>query len=126
VQWQNAEVASLISCALHMLQRFSYPLQMSLSSPPLSHHHPFQVLAGTGATREIANKLVHEEQQKPSELPDELRHGDDHGANAPGPMSSEDKHVSTTYLHRSWQLGNAVCLDNAIGPWEIFAAVAAI
>lgn len=57
-----------------------------------------QVLQGSGATREIGNKLVHEEQQKPSDLPDELRHGDDHGANPPGPMSSEDKHVSLHHV----------------------------
>lgn len=53
-----------------------------------------QVVGGTAGTRVIGNKLAHEEPQKPSDLPDELRHGDDHGANPPGAMSAEDKHVS--------------------------------
>jgi hypothetical protein len=71
----------------------SHDVASTLLTPPPCFH---QVLQGTGATRVIANKLEHEEQQKPSQLPDELRHGDDHGANPPGPMSSEDKHVSET------------------------------
>lgn len=48
-----------------------------------------------GATRQIGNQLVHETQQKPSDLPDEMRHGDSHGNPMDDPnMSSEDKHVS--------------------------------
>jgi hypothetical protein len=31
------------------------------------------VLHGVGATRDIGNKLTHEEPQKPSDLPDELK-----------------------------------------------------
>lgn len=54
-----------------------------------------QVLAGTGATREIGNKLLHETPQKPSDLPDELRQGNSHGNPMTDPnMSAEDKHVS--------------------------------
>ncbi|WIA15286.1 hypothetical protein OEZ85_001957 [Tetradesmus obliquus] len=32
-----------------------------------------EVLRGVGATRDIGNKLTHEEPQKPSELPEELK-----------------------------------------------------
>jgi hypothetical protein len=71
------------------------------------------VLQGTGATRVIANKLEHEEQQKPSQLPDELRHGDDHGANPPGPMSSEDKHVSEARPIAALPSWKQCCITNA-------------
>lgn len=52
------------------------------TAPPES-----EPLQGMGATRAIGNKLLHEEAQKPSDLPDELRtkHGN--------PMNAEDKHV---------------------------------
>lgn len=52
-----------------------------------------EVIGGTAGSRVIGNKLAHEEPQKPSDLPDELRHGDDHGANPTGPMSADDKKV---------------------------------
>jgi hypothetical protein len=52
-----------------------------------------EVVGGTAGSRVIGNKLAHEEPQKPSDLPDELRHGDSHGNEPPGPMSSEEKLV---------------------------------
>jgi hypothetical protein len=48
-----------------------------------------QVLHGVGATRDIGNKLTHEEPQKPSDLPDELKPS--HPGRA---MDSDDKKVS--------------------------------
>jgi hypothetical protein len=61
-----------------------------------------------GATREIGNKLAHEQPQKPSELPEgERAHGVAHdGAPQPGAqhMSSEDKHVRCV-----WGVGGGVC-----------------
>jgi len=48
-----------------------------------------QVLGDTSANRVIAAKLVHEEPQKPSDLPEELRQS----AASHEPMSKEDKHV---------------------------------
>eukprot|EP00878_Enallax_costatus_P001139 GHUV01001277.1.p1 GENE.GHUV01001277.1~~GHUV01001277.1.p1 ORF type:complete len:128 (+),score=48.02 GHUV01001277.1:154-537(+) len=53
-----------------------------------------EVLGTTGATREIATKLMHETPQKPSDLPDELRQGNSHGNPMTDPnMSHEDKHL---------------------------------
>lgn len=52
-----------------------------------------EVVGGTAGSRVIGTKLADEEPQKPSDLPNEMRHGDSHGNEPPGPMSSEDKHV---------------------------------
>lgn len=72
---------------------------------------PLQVLQGTGATRVIANKLVHEDIQKPSDLPPELRHGNAHDAlTHPYTMSPEDKHVSG-FRAAAW-----ACLDKSNHP----------
>jgi hypothetical protein len=54
-----------------------------------------QALRGIGATRDIGNKLLHEEPQKPSDLPDELKPS--HPGRA---MDSDEKKVraATTEL----------------------------
>jgi hypothetical protein len=56
---------------------------------------PLQALHGVGATRDIGNKLVHEEPQKPSQLPDDLKPS--HPGRA---MDSDDKKVRGGVLHK--------------------------
>lgn len=92
--WQDTNTQTELVCQAQCARRADQASSAKLHRCPAVNLPCAQVLQGTGATREIGNKLLHEEQQKPSDLPDELRHGDDHGANPPGPMSSEDKHVS--------------------------------
>lgn len=58
----------------------------------------FQVLGDTSANRVIAAKLVHEEPQKPSDLPEELRQS---ASTHEPPMSKEDKHVGSAELNRA-------------------------
>lgn len=64
-----------------------------------------ETLGGVGATREIGNKLLHEEQQKPSDLPDEMRMGNDHGAGTAGgvPMDSEEKKLKFMEMQEQQQ-----------------------
>jgi hypothetical protein len=52
-----------------------------------------QALHGIGATRDIGNKLLHEEPQKPSDLPDELKPS--HPGRA---MDSDEKKVRATLI----------------------------
>eukprot|EP00775_Hariotina_reticulata_P003035 gene3035-3316_t len=64
-----------------------------------------EVLGDTSANRVIASKLVHEEPQKPSDLPEELRHGDAHGNpnTSAGPMESAEKHLKYLEMQQQQQ-----------------------
>eukprot|EP00879_Flechtneria_rotunda_P000734 GHRR01000854.1.p1 GENE.GHRR01000854.1~~GHRR01000854.1.p1 ORF type:complete len:138 (+),score=62.61 GHRR01000854.1:192-605(+) len=68
------------------------------TAPPVA-----EVVAGIGATRDIGNKLVHEEPQKPSDLPDELRHGNDHGNPNHGGESMDPKEKHLKFLEQQQQ-----------------------